>query len=1003
MEYYTYGNTDMVYQMFNAIALMTGANSSYGGLAQLTSILALIVVVGLSFFKGTLLPLAQWFFGLTIAWYGFFLPKVDLILVDQTNPTVNRVVANMPIGLALVGSFSSSVGSWFTTSAETVFTPNSDVAYSKTGMVFGANAYLTTRKLSLLKYNPQLQSDWAQYQYNCVENDINLYKKYTMQELLSSSSLLTTLGNTNQAIPVKINGQVLFCDQAYADLKSRTDLVVKSTAFLNNVAMALNPNITSNSSVATAAKAKMMSALKTSYDDMFVGASKTAQEIIEQETMINAFTVATLQNAQFTGSSEQTMAGLAAAQAEAATSNSWATSLVMASKYLPIVHNLIECICIALFPFILVMMILSGLSMFNVVIGYLTVFLWIKLWPGFFAVVNGIANSVNTYRVTSVADGAVQSTLNNASDVLSIAHQTQLGAGAMTMFVPAIAWFVVSKMNSGLGSLASSMMPGAITTSQGNAVGMGNISHGNTGTNTHSGNKSDMSQGYTSGQMARITTADGSWQGTLNKGGSLGANGEIKGGLVGGSMTYASTTKSDAGLTAGYTAANSHKNSEMAQASQREAQTLSAQSAQSRVASNSNAVSWAVTEGSSSGMDQGWRRGIQTSDQTALTEINKAAQSVAEKIGRKDDEQTVSAIASSLTGQLGFGSKTAGGSASANTGIRSSQEGRSSETYFAEINKAANALKEKGVSFSQNFSNDLAQSKAFNESAQAGNAFAQSSLAQLQESNSAQIASTRAFEKAQTYSKASENSATEGMQIGVNATNQATQSVMGDLHNADGSAMTPQQVLATMAQNPAAHANDFARAASNTQSPDMSGTPFDSSQGGVAIHPIQGGAGRVQDAYQRANGNVSAAFSNDAAEVQHQAETGGSGGAIRHTIGNEGNDLRGEVQGGMGYQRGQIKSGTEDVTTANQNLDGRVKANYDNPSFAQKAIQWGNDSNVMSDTHVDFSNEPGGRSQGSNGSGGWMPDPKELASTVHAGESEKPAIKPRKVKGKWAR
>lgn len=996
MEYYTYGNIDQVYQMFNAIALMTGATSSYGGLAQLTSVLALIVIVGMSVFKGTLMPLAQWFIGLTIAWYGFFLPKVNLILVDQTNPTANKVVSNMPIGLATVGMFSSSIGKWFNTQAETVFTPNSDVAYSKTGMVFGANAYLTSRKLTLLKFDPQLQADWAQYLYNCTENDISLYKKFSLQQFLNTDGLLTLVGQTNQVIPVKINDTVMFCDQAYTSLKTRTNAIVTSVQYLNNLTTALNPSLTTDSTVATAAKAKMLSALKTSYDQMFVGASKTATEIIEQETMINAFTVATMQNAQFTGSPEQTMAGLAAAQAEAASSNAWASSLVMASKYLPIAHNLIECICISLFPFVLIMMILGGLSMFNVVMGYISVFLWVKLWPGFFAIVNGIANSVQNYAVSSVSNGALQSTMSNASDILSISHQTQLMAGAMSMMVPVIAWFVVSMMKSGLTSMASGMLPSAATTAQGNAVGMGNVNHGNVSTNSASGNKSDMSYGHTSSQMARITTADGNWQGTLNKGGSLGQNGEIKGGLAGGSMGYASTTKSDVGLTAGYTAANSHKNTEMAQQSQREAQTLSSQSAQSRVASNSNAVSWAVTEGSSSGMDQSWKKGISASDQTALSEVQKASESIAEKHGKKNDAQTISEIASSLSGQLGIGGKAGGGSASVNTGASSKQTGRTSESYSDDISKTAQAMKDKGISFSQNLSSDLANSRAFNESAQAGNSFAQSSLAQLQESNSAQLASTHAFEKAQSYSKASENSTTEGMQIGVSATNQATQAVMGGMRNTDGSAMTPQQVLADMARNPASHANDFARAASNTQGPDMSGTPFDSSAGGVAIKPIQGGAGRVQSDYQRSNGAVSADFASDAAIVQSQATAGGSGGAIRNNINSEGGELRGDVQGGIGFQKGQISSGSEDVTGANQALDNRVKANYDDASFAQKAIQWSDNSNVMTDTHTDF-----GNASGTNGAGGWMPDPKEGASTVHAGESEKPTITPRKASPRW--
>jgi conjugal transfer mating pair stabilization protein TraG len=64
-------------------------------------------------------------------------PTTTVVVSDTINPTVgNGAVANVPIGLAMVASFSSQVNNWLTKTAESVFTMPSALTYSAGGMIY---------------------------------------------------------------------------------------------------------------------------------------------------------------------------------------------------------------------------------------------------------------------------------------------------------------------------------------------------------------------------------------------------------------------------------------------------------------------------------------------------------------------------------------------------------------------------------------------------------------------------------------------------------------------------------------------------------------------------------------------------------------------------------------------------------------------------------------------------------------------------------------------------
>ena len=135
IEYYATGNVGFIKQIFDYVVMMTGSGSGFASALSATTLFAFIILLAMGLSRGTLMPTINYLIAISIVWYGFMLPKKDVMIIDSTNTTNVTVVSNVPLGLALVGNLSSRFGNWFQTNAEKIFTDIDDLSYSHTGMV----------------------------------------------------------------------------------------------------------------------------------------------------------------------------------------------------------------------------------------------------------------------------------------------------------------------------------------------------------------------------------------------------------------------------------------------------------------------------------------------------------------------------------------------------------------------------------------------------------------------------------------------------------------------------------------------------------------------------------------------------------------------------------------------------------------------------------------------------------------------------------------------------
>ena len=761
MDYYTYGNADVAKMMFDSKAMATGANSSFSGLASVTALLAFAFVLGYVIWRQNFMVLGGWFFGIVFIWYGFFLPKTNVTIVDQTNPTSTRVVSNMPLGIAIIGNITSSIGKWFVDINDVVFSPINDTNYSKTGLVFGANTYRELSSISLQKMSPELQNDLAQYMANCSFYDITLYKSYTVDDLMKSTDILTLIGNTKKALSSPVYDAstkeytTLPCDQAYASIKTRFNAIAGNSLFRSYLSQRIKGWYVSNTPMPLTYVNQTMGQMEASYGQIFSTTSRTATSIIGQHLMINALKMASLQNAQMSGSQQQMSASIASAQAEMSLLNQQSTAAVVASKYLPIMHNVIEAILLALFPMVIIMSILAGLSSLPSLLNYATTLLWVKLWPGMFAMVNGIASMFMVAQARGSTGGMTAASLSNSIDMLSTANATQTFAGWMSLFVPPLAWGLVQMAKGGVSSAFSqaTSSAGATAQSEGGSVGVGRIDVGNAKYNTQSGNvRTDPSVAKTTG-LAGTTTSD----------------------LVTGQSYFNSSLPVSASSSLSNASAFSARASESRQlASSYESQM---QQASSAVQSN--------TWGFISSQDSSYMKDLMNSstasagDKAAYSQVRDIASKVSQENGITNSSDTTDALALGLSvGAATKGSakdkeaaaisatnnamlKKLGGSANLEESHKTSQK------ISSAVKQGLDAIEKSGVSFSSDVSNQVSSSQSYRNALSSGDRYAVGLQASQQQLTSATIGHREALSNASNYEQSAAQEMRKASQVAV--------------------------------------------------------------------------------------------------------------------------------------------------------------------------------------------------------------------------------------------
>ena len=434
VEIFTVGGGDYLVNVFQAVAAWTG-NGGYKSLLQVVMVMGLALSALTLAFNQDWRAWINWFLGATLMYSCLMVPRIDVHVTDRLNPSLAPAnVSNVPLGLALMASFTSQVGDYLTGSAEVVFGLPGDLNYSRNGMIYGARLYDATRSLRIS--DPEFAANLDEHFRQCVFYDV-LLGRYSMKELAETNDIWATIAPGSQARAQRFltrdagSGQVtstiITCREAYDALNAQW------TGLIDGMGTVFGRQLYPNQTAALA-KAKLFSDLPVAYQYL-AGVSASATDIFKQTLTINAMSQAmhSLSGASGAGNVDV----YAQTRADIQTERTYGSIASNAMKWVPLLNVVLTVLFYALFPVLFPLFLLPKTGPLALK-GYVTGFFYLAAWGPLFVILHMMLMFKGAADMSAVA-GANGLSLASFTGMADVNSDIGLLAGYLIASVPFLA------------------------------------------------------------------------------------------------------------------------------------------------------------------------------------------------------------------------------------------------------------------------------------------------------------------------------------------------------------------------------------------------------------------------------------------------------------------------------------------------------------------------------------------------------------------------------------
>ncbi len=653
VEIFTVGGGEYIVNVLNAVAAWTGAGG-YKSLIQVALVMGMVLAVIVVAFNQDWRAWLNWFLGATLIYMCLMVPRMDVHVTDRVNPSLAPAnVANVPLGLALMASFTSQAGDYLTRSAELVFGLPDDLNYSKNGMIYGARLLESTRSLRIS--DPEFAANFDEHVRQCVFYDL-LLGRYSMKELSESDDIWATIAPGSAARAQKfltrqaddsVTASIITCREAYTALSGQWASLIDEMTLV--AGRQLYPRQTE-----ALAKAKLMADLPIAYQYL-TGISRSASDIFRQVLTINAMNQAMhgFAGASGTGSIDV----FAQTRADIQTERTYSSIAHSAMKWVPILNVVLTVVFYALFPvlFPLFLMPRTGPIALR---GYVTGFFYLAAWGPLFVILHMILMFKGAGDVAA-AGGSTGLSLATFSGMSDVNSDIGILAGYLVASIPFLAGGVARGALAISGQATSYLNPSQNAAEEASReASTGNVSLGNSNIDNSTVFSRQFAQGNLAPNIAYGATqtrgfSDSGTQTTSFPDGEFAA-------VPNSSYPFTPTLGQDFTGRLGTMASQSRTQSETyANLAQQ-----STSSALTRFSEIRNAYSQGQSSDTVSGV------GTNDSIGTAFSEVDNASRTLQQQFGlsrRASDDITVSWF---LNGDAGIGLKGERGPVQASAGLR---------------------------------------------------------------------------------------------------------------------------------------------------------------------------------------------------------------------------------------------------------------------------------------------------------------------------------------------
>ena len=533
-ELYTLGGGTYLVDLLNAVAAITGGGA-YVTLAQLAGVAGLAWVLFRTAFGGSWKDNAKWMLLFVVVWGALIVPKATVRVVDRLDPALApAVVANVPVGLALLASVTSEVGDGLTRLTEQAFTLPDDLSYQRHGLIFGARLAAATTRLEVT--DAVFARNLRAFARQCIFHALllghisadDLRESTDLWELVTSAGTPSAVASparmfefsTRQpASPIgatPVDREIVTCRDGAARLDAQWNGEIQRAAGI------FGRRLFPDADTDALARAELLAALPASHD-FLIGASRSAGDIMRQQMVLNAVHDAGEQWAAEAGNAAALRA-YTEARAEAQTVSAYRAIGRQAETWVPLLRIVFECLYVGAFPLaVLLMLTPAGTAILG---SYVSGFIWLQSWGPLYAILHRIALGEAAERMAASAlmpGGDVGISLVAQAGIRTVAADVAVMSGYLSMSVP----FLAAALAYGLGKatmLATSVLAvGQDAASSAAQEGTtGNISLANTQADVHryatlEGRQirtspqvdTDRYTGYAPGGAAYTVAADG--------------------------------------------------------------------------------------------------------------------------------------------------------------------------------------------------------------------------------------------------------------------------------------------------------------------------------------------------------------------------------------------------------------------------------------------------------------------------------------------------------------
>jgi conjugal transfer mating pair stabilization protein TraG len=434
VEIFTVGGGDYLVNVFQAVAAWTG-NGGYKSLIQVVLVMGLGLSALTLAFNQDWRAWVNWFLGATLIYSCLMVPRLDVHVTDRLNPSLAPAnVSNVPLGLALMASFTSQVGDYLTGSAEVVFGLPGDLNYSKNGMIYGARLYDATRSLRIS--DPEFAANLDEHFRQCVFYDV-LLGRYSMKELAESSDIWATIAPGSQARAQRfltrdpssgqVSSSIVTCREAYSALNGQWAGLIDGMGTV--FGRQLYPNQT-----AALAKAKLFADLPVAYQYL-AGVSANATDIFKQTLTINAMSQAMHSMSGSSGAGNVDV--YAQTRADIQTERTYGSIASNAMKWVPLLNVVLTVLFYALFPVLFPLFLMPKTGPLALK-GYVTGFFYLAAWGPLFVILHMMLMVKGAADMGAVAGGSGLS-LASFTGMADVNNDIGVLAGYLIASVPFLA------------------------------------------------------------------------------------------------------------------------------------------------------------------------------------------------------------------------------------------------------------------------------------------------------------------------------------------------------------------------------------------------------------------------------------------------------------------------------------------------------------------------------------------------------------------------------------